>query len=109
PRQAFQGVAQVDVRAVLVSGIKVGDSPVEGVAHELDKLCMAELELIRGMPDSVRAGAHTDQRSLDAGAAEHHLVCSALQFASSIGAGCQMSSQGQAPQSHCRLTQKTTP
>ena len=46
-RQPFEGIAQIDMRTVLVGGIEIGDAPVEGIAHQADEFLVAELDLVR--------------------------------------------------------------
>ncbi len=67
---AFEGVAEIDVGAVLVGDVEEADAAVEGVADDLLEAGEAEPGLVAGVADADAAGAHADERDLHAGPAE---------------------------------------
>ena len=85
-RDALKGVAEIDMRAVLVGGVEIGDALFKvGVADQLAELFVSEPHLVGGMIDADRAGAHADKRGLDAAAAKRDLVCAAFELARVVG------------------------
>src|SRR5262249_42399144 len=68
--QLLQGVAEIEVRAVLVGEVEVADAAVVGVADQFDETGLAELDLVGRVANAGRAGAHAEQRRFQAGLAE---------------------------------------
>ena len=63
---ALERLAEVDVRAVLVGDVEEADAVVEGVADDAGESLDAQPGLVARLPAADAAGAHADQRDLDA-------------------------------------------
>ena len=62
------------MRAVLVGHVEEANALVQGVADDAGKPLDAEASLVAGLARADAAGAHSDQRDLDAALAERHLI-----------------------------------
>src|SRR5439155_1331233 len=74
----LERLAEVRVRAVLVGDVEQADAAVERVADDPGESLDAEPGLVARLAGAVAAGPHADERDLDAGLAERHLVGRAL-------------------------------
>ena len=83
---ALQGLAQIDVRAVLIGNVEEPDAMVEGVADDPGEFLDPEPGLVAGLAAADAAGAHADQRDLDAGLAQRDRVGRALGQGGSVAA-----------------------
>ena len=84
---ALEGLAEIDVRAVLVGDVEEADALVEGVADDLGEVLDAQPGLVARLARADAAGAHADERDLDAGLAQRDLVGRALGQVRSVAAG----------------------
>ena len=73
-RQALDGFADEDVRAILIRGVDVGQAAVVSVADQAIELLLAEPHLVGRALHAHRAGADAQERAFQAGLADRHLV-----------------------------------
>ena len=77
-RNAFQGLSQIDVRAVLIGDVKEADAMVKRMADDAGEFLDPEPGLVAGLSAADAAGAHPHQRDLDARFTQRHRVGGAL-------------------------------
>ena len=75
---ALEGLAEIDVRAVLVGDVEEADPPVERVADDPGEFLDPSRVWLLAWPEPMAAGPHADERDLDARLAQGHLVGRAL-------------------------------
>ena len=74
----LQGLAKIDVRPVLIGNVEEPNAMVEGVADHPGEFLDTQPGLVAGLAAADAAGAHADQRDLDAGLAQRDHVGRAL-------------------------------
>ena len=74
----FKRLAQVDVRTVLVGDVEEPNAVIERVADDRGEALHAQPGLVARLPAADAAGAHADQRDLNAGLAQRDQLGRAL-------------------------------
>ena len=69
---ALQGLAQIDVRAVLIGDVEEADALVQGMADNLGEPLDSQAGLITRLPAADTAGPHSDERDLNSGLAQRN-------------------------------------
>ena len=75
---ALQGLPKIDVRPVLIGNVEEPNAMVQGVADHPGEFLDPQPGLVAGLAAADAAGAHADQRDLDAGLAQRDHIGRAL-------------------------------